>query len=240
MGIFTQLRKLASEKQQAASDAYEDLVRVAAVDGKYQNDKAVEVIEEAAKTFDEFSRDVERMAQRIADANALRDAKDGLADFQAADARLAELRKAERAELEAVRQKYDELRTEEQLKERTAMQRLNTLYGQRDAARQRLIATADPAIDAEENVVKERIRQHQHHCRRLVHKRQAMMDAVSTLEHKFERFQTSGERNQCLAEIRRLKKEIHQLAPLIQQAHTVEAQALQDELAAVIDKKLLP
>ena len=126
MGIFTTLKKTAVREKATTSEAYRNLVRAAAADDPHNKDKAVEIIDAAEKTFDEFAADVELMTQRFADAATLKESADVRADFDAAEKRVEEIRECETKELKVIRDKYRKIREKENLEQRVIISRVTT------------------------------------------------------------------------------------------------------------------
>jgi len=242
MGLLTALTERFTKQREGYGDAYRKLVRDAAEDRKGNPDKAVEVIEGIGKSFAEFQADVDRMKQRLADAKLLQEACDGLADYQAATARLAELAAQQTAELEAIREQYRGVSEREKLPQRASPERYRVLNGQEHAARQRLIATADAAIDAEEEDVKRRSRELADRQRRLLNRKEAAVQRVGELQRtlKTEYRRTPDAEAAWRKEIKQRQREIEELQAEAQRINDVDRKPLQAESDAVYAKRLLP
>ncbi len=240
MGIFTTLKKLSGETQQQASEAYQDLVRVSADDGKYDTDKAVQVIKEADRNFDQFTTDVDRMVQRIADAKALHVALAEIADYGPAQQRSGELDTEAEVEIDAIHNKYQKIREEERLGERLLETRHSRFMNTKFEVAKRLRETADPAIEAEIEDLNTRLHEHEQHCKSLRKKIELRGHGIQDLERQLSRVGSRSEARELEAKLDIFKTRQQQLQAELRKAQTTEQQALRDKLEALFEKQLVP
>lgn len=240
MGIMTTLTSIFSKQAADATAAYHDLVRLAAEDKPHNKDRAVEIIEAAGKTFDQFTADVSRMTERMAAAAALKECEEVSEDFQKANARLEELEQDEKRELIALRNKFQGIRKTENLRERGNLTRYSQSETRRLAAIETLNKSADPAIDTEIEEIKERVRQLQRRTRVLVDRKDALAANVNTLREAASRTPSGTDAKNFLSQANEKEQELATVKKELNLALTWEKEALQAALSQAMNRKLIP